>query len=295
MNAPAVRRVPHDRIVTSLASRRRTILDVIRHAEREISLSMFRCDDEQILDGLAHATSRGVAVDVLVTRRTKGNPGRLEELKKALGRAGATVHTYADPSVKYHAKYLVADAGPAIVASLNFTQKCFERTCDALVVTYDPGIVSGLRRLIAADCSGLPLPEALSPRLIVGPERARRQFKALIDGARSSIRLIDAKLSDANLLALLEARRTMGLTVEIFGSRWVGDLKSHGKIMLVDDRVAVVGSVAFTATSLDLRRELAIVIDEPAAVADVRRLFRMAAIPRAGRTAVAATEGWALC
>ena len=295
MTTPTARRIPRDRIVTSVANRRRTILDVIRRAERQISLSMFRCDDEQILDGLARATSRGVVVDVIVTRRTQGNPSRLEELKKALGWAGATVHTYADPAVKYHAKYLVADAGPAIVASLNFTEKCFERTCDALVVTYDPDVVSGLLRLIAADCGGPPVPEPLSPRLIIGPERARRQFKALIEGARSSIRLIDAKLSDPNLLALIEARRSMGVTVEIFGSRWLGDLKSHGKIMLVDDRIAVVGSVALTAPSLDLRREVAIVIDEPTAVADVRQLFRMAALPRAGRIAATAAEGWALC
>ena len=41
------------------------------------------------------------------------------------------VWAHTDPVVKYHAKYLVADDGPAVVASLNLTRKCFERTCDA--------------------------------------------------------------------------------------------------------------------------------------------------------------------
>ena len=295
MSTPAVPRPARDRIVTSLGHRRRAILDVIGRAEREISLSMFRCDDDEILEGLAGAAGRGVAVDVLVTRRTKDDPGELEEVRRTLQRAGAAVHTYADPTVKYNAKYLVADSGPAIVSSLNFTQKCFEQTLDALVVTYDPQIVSGLRRLIDADCRGLPLPDSLSVRLIVGPEHARRQFKALIAGARSSIRVIDAKLSDAHVLSLLDAKRKQGLKVEILGSRKLGGLKSHGKIMLVDDRIAVVGSVALTAPSLDLRRELAVVIDEPTAVAEIRRLFDFTARPRARHTAAAAAEGWALC
>jgi hypothetical protein len=110
---------------------------------------------------------------------------------------------YTDPVVKYHAKYLVADDGPAIVASLNLTKKCFRKTCDAVVVTHDPAVVADLRRLWDADCHRLPLPDDLTERLIVGPERARRQFTALVDQARSSVRLIDAKLSDPDLVSLL--------------------------------------------------------------------------------------------
>ena len=58
------------------------------------------------------------------------------------------MQAYTDPVVKYHAKYLVADEGPAIVASLNFTKKCFRKTCDALVVTHDPAVVAGLRAAV---------------------------------------------------------------------------------------------------------------------------------------------------
>ena len=282
-----------DRIVTAVADRRRTILNVIRCAERQISLSMFRCDDEEILSGLADASSRGVVVDVLVTTRAKGGRPQLEELRRALDRTGARVHAYPDPVMKYHAKYLIADAGPAVVASLNFTRKCFTRTSDALVVTYDAAVVSGLRQLMAADRQGQSLPDGLSPRLIVGPERARSQFTTLINGARSSVRLIDPKLSDPDLVRLLDARQAKGVTVEIHGARRLGGLKSHGKIMLIDDRIAVVGSVALTAPSLDLRREVAIMVDQATAVADIRRVFRMvAATPPVGRTVAAGAAGW---
>jgi cardiolipin synthase A/B len=180
---------------------------------------------------------------------------------------------YSDPVVKYHAKYLIADDGPAVIASLNLTRKCFERTLDALVVTHDPEIVSGLKRLMAADRDRTPIPADLSPRLIVGPERARRQLTALLEQARTSVRLIDAKLSDPELVALLKAKRQAGVAVEIFSAKRLAGLKSHGKIMLIDDRTLVVGSLALSALSLDFRREVSIAVKEPSAIAEALQLF----------------------
>ncbi len=43
--------------------------------------------------------------------------------------------------------------------------------------------------------------------------------------------------------------------------------------MLVDDRIAAVGSLALAALSLDFRREVAITVDDAAAVAEISRLF----------------------
>jgi phosphatidylserine/phosphatidylglycerophosphate/cardiolipin synthase-like enzyme len=127
---------------------------------------------------------------------------------------------------------------------------------------------------MAADRDGRAMPTDLTERLIVGPERARRQFTALIGEARTSIRLIDAKLSDPDLVTMLNARRAEGLTVEIVTAKRLGDLKSHGKIMLIDEATVVVGSLALAALSLDFRREVAITVTEPAAVAEAVELFR---------------------
>jgi phosphatidylserine/phosphatidylglycerophosphate/cardiolipin synthase-like enzyme len=284
-----------DRLVSAVEQRRGVLLDVIRQARSRITLSLFRCNDDQIIAELTAAAARGVVVEVLVTSRAKGGRRRKQKLWRALEQTGASLSAYTDPVVKYHAKYLVADEGPAVVASLNFTRKCFRKTCDALVVTYDPAVVSDLRRLWAADRDRRPMPEDLTERLIVGPERARRQFTALIAGARTSIRLIDAKLSDPELISVLNARRVEGLTIELFSGKRVGDLKSHGKMLLVDDETVVVGSLALAALSLDFRREVAIVVHEPSAVAEAVELFRTVreAGPE-GRAAAGAADG-ALC
>jgi phosphatidylserine/phosphatidylglycerophosphate/cardiolipin synthase-like enzyme len=286
---------PPDRVVTAVADRRAAIIDVIRNARESIVLSLFRCNDDEIFEELAQASKRGVRVEALITSRAKGGKKKLRKLWTALEQTGAEVHAYTEPVVKYHAKYLVADAGPAVVASLNFTRKCFKGTCDALVITHDPEVVSGLRALIAADRHLAPLPADMPPRLIVGPERARRQLTALIEGARSSIRLIDAKLSDPDLLTLLNARRTAGVTVEVFSSKRLGALKSHGKVLLIDDRVAVVGSLALAAISLGFRREVAIVVEDREAIAEVQQLFKtLDAVPTTGRIGAADAQGLTL-
>jgi cardiolipin synthase len=267
------RRLP-DRLVISVDERRRALLDVIGQARRHITLSLFRCNDAAVFEALKAAADRGVAVDVLVTSRAKGGKKKMAALWSALEQTGASLHSYTDPVVKYHAKYVVADEGPAIVASLNFTKKCFKKTCDALVVTHDAAVVTGLRRLWTADRDGLPMPADITDRLIVGPERARRQFTALIEGARTSIRLIDPKLSDPDLVSLLNAKRAAGMTIEVFSAKQLAaDLQSHGKIMLIDDRTAVVGSMALAALSLDFRREVAIVVTDEPAVAAAIELF----------------------
>lgn len=285
-----------DRLIVSVEQRRDAVLDVIRNAQRRITLSLFRCNDDEVFEALAAAVRRGVAVEGLVTSRAKGGKKKLAKLWSKLEQTGASVKAYTDPVVKYHAKYLVADEGPALVASLNFTKKCFHKTCDAVVLTYDAAVVRGLRQLMEADCGRLPLPPDITERLIVGPERARRQFTALINGARSSVRLIDAKLSDPDLVILLKARRAEGLTIEIFGSKQLGELKSHGKIMLIDDTRAVVGSLALASMSLDFRREVAIVVDDAPAIADVQQLFgAIDALPTEGRAGTAAAPGEALC
>ena len=151
MSADKARKYPPDRLILAVDERRPAILDVIRKARRRLVLSLFRCNDEAIFNELTYAVDRGVAVDVIITSRAKGGRGKLDQLRAALDQTGATVKTYTDQVVKYHAKYLIADDGPAVVASLNFTRKCFRKTCDALVITHDLAIVDDLRRLWTAD------------------------------------------------------------------------------------------------------------------------------------------------
>lgn len=252
------------------------MLRVIDGARQRLVLSLFRCDDFAVLDALAAAIERGVAVQVLLTRRARGGRTRLKQLRQALDAMGAAVHWFADPVVKYHAKYLVADEGPAVITTLNPTRKCFSRTWDAVIVTHDTAVVRSLIHLFDADAGGRApsFGRGFSRRLIVGPEQARPGVHGLIAGARHSIRILDHKLSDPEVVVLLRDRRAAGVAVSVIGPGWPGPLEPHGKLILIDDTYAVVGSMALSTLSLDFRREVALVVEDPTVVAHLAAAYQ---------------------
>ena len=257
-----------ERLVLDPAERKAALLGVIGAAKRRLILSLFRCDDFSVLDALAAALERGCEVEAVLTKRAKGGKRRLKKLWGALEEMGAVVTRYADPVVKYHAKYLVADDTTAIITTLNPTKKCFTRTWDAVLITQDPAVVKGLLTLFKADAAGVPLPSRrpVGRRLIVGPERSRAEFRALICSARHSIRIIDHKLSDPDLVGLLRERRAEGITVTVLGKAPMRGVEPHGKMIIIDETRAVLGSTALSTLSLDFRREVSVVIHEPALV-----------------------------
>ncbi len=257
-----------ERLVLDPAQRKAAMLGVIGAARRRLVLSLFRCDDFSILDALAAALERGCQVEAILTQRAKGGKKRLKKLWGALEEMGAVVTRYADPVVKYHAKYLVADDTTAIVTTLNPTRKCFSRTWDAVLITTDAAVVKCLLALFKADAAGVPLPtrRPLGRRLIIGPERSREEIRALIAGASHSIRILDHKLSDPDLVGLLRERRAEGVTVTVIGKHPMGGLEPHGKMMIVDESRAILGSTALSTLSLDFRREVSVVVHEPALV-----------------------------
>jgi cardiolipin synthase A/B len=294
MNEPRSRQV-RDAIVIAPGDRRDVVLDAIRHARERLVLAMYRCNDRPIFDELERARERGVQVDVLVTSRSGGGKKRLRKLWRALEETEVSLHAHSDPVVKYHAKYLVADEELALIASLNFTRKCFAKTIDAIVVTRDREVVTGLRDLLDADRGQRPMPDRLSSRLIIGPERARRQFTGIIEEASSSIQLIDRKASDPGLMTLLQERRAAGVRVELYDGKRLCGLRSHGKIMLVDERLAVVGGLSLNPMSLDFRREVAITVTEPSAVEEVVKLFASVAAGETPKLSWSIAEGDATC
>ncbi len=269
--------LPDEQLVMAPGERRGAVVRVIRSARERLLLSMFRCTDYVVLDELAEAIQRKVRVEALLTPRVKLLEARkLKELGVLLEGMGAEVYRYSDPVVKYHAKYLVADNGPAVVASLNFTEKCFTNTCDFLLVTHDAEVIAGLRKLFETDSVSpeADFPQGLTNRLIVGPDRARAQITVLLEQAQRSIRIIDHKVSDPSMVELLKEKKDAGVDVKVLGSGELGGLRSHGKMILVDETVAVIGSIALAPLGLDFRREVAIEIRDPRAVGELNLFFQ---------------------
>ena len=256
------------------AGRRQTIVDVCRSARQSLILSLFRCDDFGIISEITGAVQRGVAVRVLMSRDARGWKKRLQRLAGLLQSAGAEIQRYNGAIEKYHAKYLVADDTTALVSSSNLTHKCFKSTCDFLFRVHDRAVVTGLKDLFEHDCRtpGLPLPP-LSERLIIGPETARGRLTSLLESAKSSISIMDHRVTDSRLIDVIESRKRDGVNVTILGRGVIDGMISHGKMLVIDERIGAIGSVALSPPSLDSRRELAVTIEEPELVAGLSRFF----------------------
>jgi len=261
-----------DRVILQPEDRREAVQEVIESAQTRLALSIYRLDDADVLAALTRARRRGVSVEVLLTRRVKGSKGALSVLVAAFEAAHFEVRRYPDLP-KYHAKYIVADDRLALVGSLNFTRKCFDQTCDLAVLTRDREVIGGLTRLFEVDYHGKRGNGDFGNRLIVGPEAARAGYGALLGNARRSLRVIDHKLTDTEMLSVIRARAAAGVSVQILGRDDVAPLAPHGKLVIVDSQVAALGSVALSARSLDRRRELAIVLRDRNAIEALQEYF----------------------
>ena len=265
-----------ERLVIEPRSRRRTVLSAIRAARTRLVLSIFRSDDRAVWQDLADAARRGVHVRVLMTPRARGSAKALDALQGWLTAHGVDVRRYAG-GMKYHAKYLVADGQRAVVTTANLTARCFERTCDFMLITRDADVTTGLCELFDADWHGRSarLTASQHARLVVGPDHAPRQrFARIMSEARDRLRILDAKLDDPRLIETIEARRLAGVTIERARRRDVRPLHRHGKLLIVDQAVAVLGSSPLSEHALDVRRELAVVIRDPRLVAALDTFWR---------------------
>ncbi len=271
--------LPPERVVLAPHKRRDAVLEVIRAARRKLVLSLFRCDDFEVLDEVSEALERGVHVRILITPRAKGWGKRLKNLWTLLESMGAELRRYSGVR-KYHAKYIVSDDGPALVASLNFTRKCFHKTCDFLVITHDPEVVSGLQRLFDFDWEARqgPLPEGLGERLLVGPDQARERIRLLLGRARGRLRIIDHRVTDTDVVYLLNARRAEGVTIQVQGRGSLNGLRSHGKLILVDDGLALTGSMSLSTAGMTGRREVSLLIRDPQCLRHLQDFFDTVAV-----------------
>ena len=260
-----------ERIVMVPQKRRAAVIEVIRAAQRQLRLSLFRCRDGIILEELAAASARGVRVEVLLTPRARGWRRKLRDLGETLESAGIVVHRYPVQKVRYHAKYMIADETMSMVGSLNYTPKCFSRTCDFVLLSGDPVLASDLTALFEADCAGEPAPE--SGRLIVGPEYARDRISGLLESARGEIAIVDHRLKDPRITSLLDQQEQNGISVRVVGRDQLCGLAPHGKLLLIDREIAVLGSLSLRPASLNRRRELAVIVHDFASIQQLVSFF----------------------
>jgi len=254
----------------------------IKKATKQIEVTIFRFDLKELQKALESAVTRGVKVHALIAHTTGGGAKRLRKLELDLLAAGVTVSRTDADLVRYHNKMLLVDRETLYTLGFNFTHLDIDKSRSLAVATKNKPIVAEAIKLFEADSTRQPY-TANCDCFLVSPENARTGLVRFIKAARKELLIYDMKISDRQMIKLLQDRVKAGVDVRIIGKvgkkgegltveKYPGK-RLHLRAMLRDGQEMFIGSMSLRAIELDKRREVGVIVKERAAARQFREIF----------------------
>ena len=257
------------------------LVEAINGATKSVEIVIFRFDRREIEAALKAAAARGVFVQALVTYRNRGGEKSLRKLEMRLLEAGVTVARTADDLVRYHDKLLLIDRRRVFLLAFNFTSLDIDHSRSFGLVLEKTPLVDEAARLFEADCMRQPF-TSQNDSLVVSPVNARRLLADFIDGTREELVIYDPKITDPQMLRLLEKQVSKGVRLRIIGrtgpagvglaSRKLA-MRLHCRAIVRDGRDIFLGSQSLRAEELDQRREVGVIVSDAATAETLRSVF----------------------
>ena len=257
------------------------LLEAIHKAKKTLDIAIFRFDLKDVEKAAEDAVSRGVDVRALIAHTHKGPDKRLRQLELRMLDKGVTVSRTGNGLVRYHGKYMVVDREELHVFGFNYTREDM-RSRSFGVITRNRPIVQEALRLFEADNLRQEF-EPTAGGLVVSPENAREELATFIKRAKKSLAIYDPKLSDTQMLRLLNLRAKAGVDIRIIGKvgkragalqvQKLHGLRLHVRAVVRDGDTVFVGSQSLRALELDARREVGLIIKDAAVVKRLQDVF----------------------
>jgi phosphatidylserine/phosphatidylglycerophosphate/cardiolipin synthase-like enzyme len=258
------------------------LISAIKKATKQIEVTIFRFDLKELQKALESAVTRGVKVHALIAHTTGGGAKRLRRLELELLAAGVTVSRTDDDLLRYHNKMVLVDREALYTLGFNFSRMDVEKSRSLGVATKNKSIVAEAIKLFEADSSRQPYTAACDA-FLVSPENARTGLSRFIRSAKKELLIYDMKVSDRQMIKLLQDRVKAGVDVRILGkvgkkgqgltNERMPDMRLHLRAMLRDGRELFLGSMSLRGIELDKRREVGIIVKERAAARHFREVF----------------------
>ena len=260
------------------------VVKAIQTARKTIDVVIFRFDRDEIAKALGAAVVRGVVVRAQIAHTNRGGEARLRRLEQRLLDLGVTVSRSADDLLRYHAKFMIVDGGMLHLFGFNFTKLDMDKSRSFAISTRDGKAVAEASKLFEADLNRQPFTSGKS-HLVVSPENARAMLSAFISGARRELAIYDAKVVDPSMIRLLKERVAKGVTIRIIGSMKGKDpgiaecklagMRLHVRAIVRDGTHAFVGSQSLRKDELESRREVGLIINNPAVARKLLSVFEI--------------------
>jgi phosphatidylserine/phosphatidylglycerophosphate/cardiolipin synthase-like enzyme len=258
------------------------LVAAIKKATKQIDITIFRFDLKELQRALQSAVTRGVKVHALIAHTSGGGQKRLRRLELEMLNAGVTVSRTDDDLLRYHYKMLLIDHDTLYAQAFNYTRLDIEKSRTMAVATKNKAIVSEAMKLFEADSTRQPY-TANHDNFLVSPENARTRLSQFIRGAKKELLIYDVKISDRQMIKLLQERVKAGVDVRIIGKvskRGEGltvekmpGLRLHVRAILRDGQEMFLGSMSLRALELDKRREVGVIVKERIAAKQFRDVF----------------------
>jgi phosphatidylserine/phosphatidylglycerophosphate/cardiolipin synthase-like enzyme len=264
------------------------ILDALNGARRSLNIRMFLFTDPTLLAAVLAAKGRGVNVRVMLNPARRSGKAENEEARKALAAAKIEVRDSNPAFDLTHQKSMVIDGATGFVESLNWETRDLTETRDYAVVTTRKEEVAEMVECFDADWARTDFAPKPGSRLIWCPNHGRERIAEFIDSAKHTLWLQNERYQDTVIIERLVRAANRGVKLHVLarpphtlkleklvegvgGLRIMRDvgakihrlkgLKLHAKMILADDKHAVVGSINLAPGSFDARRELAIDVE----------------------------------
>ncbi len=257
------------------------ILQAIKTAKKSVDVFIFRFDRGDVEKALEAAVQRGVVVRAIIAHTNRGGEARLRKLEQRLLAHGVLVSRSADDLVRYHAKYMIADSTLHLLG-FNFTKLDMDKSRSFAISTRDSRAVQAALKLFEADLTRQPYAPTKS-NLVVSPENSRELLAGFIKGAKKQLAIYDAKVSDPAIVKLLKERAAKGVEVRVLGSfkgkadgieaRKLSVMRLHVRAIVRDGTRAFVGSQSLRKDELEKRREVGLIVTNPAVARGILKVF----------------------
>ncbi len=250
------------------------LLTTIKSAKKSVEIAIFRFDRTDIETALKAAAKRGVKVTALIAFANRGGEQRLRKLELRCLAAGIIVARTSDDLIRYHGKYILIDRRVLCMLSFNFTRLDIDHSRGFGIVTTHANWVREAARLFRADCTRTKYAPK-TETFVVSPANSRKVLDMFLKRAKTQLLIYDPKISDTEMLRLLQGRAKAGVEIKVIGSvagRAQFDVKKlagtrlHTRTIIRDRRQAFIGSQSLRAVELDSRRELGLIVQDPKTV-----------------------------
>jgi cardiolipin synthase A/B len=274
------------------------LIDAIDSAKSSLRIKMFVFSDPSLLNAVIAAHDRGVKVRVMLNPERRDGEKENADIRASLEKAGVEVRDSNPRFDVTHEKSMVVDDMAAYIQSLNWEQRNLTETRDyAVATTHAPEVAETIAGF-DADWDRKDFSSSDASHLIWCTGNGRQRMCEFIDRAKHSLWLQNERYQDPVVIEHLVRAHARGVKIRVMarpphklkkeklvegvsGLRVLEDLgvpvhklkhiKLHGKVMLADDKRAIVGSINIAPGSFDSRRELAIEVDDEHIIHRIRK------------------------